>query len=111
MWMNVCYVFLNIKNLSGGAFKKKKKNRWRRCQRKTYGWICNSLLSCESPCCPVWNGTQGQEGSELGLRKMLQGVYLFIVFELSLFIPSSPSTELGNAKSLKYSVPCPHSLS
>lgn len=25
MWMNVCYVFLNIKNLSGGALKKKKK--------------------------------------------------------------------------------------
>ena len=31
----------------------------------------------------MWNGAQGQEGSELGLRKMLQGVYLFIAFELS----------------------------
>ena len=27
MWMNVCYVFLNIKNLSGGGLKKKKKKQ------------------------------------------------------------------------------------
>lgn len=68
-------------------------------------------LSCQSPCCPVWDGAQGQEGSELGLRRMLQGLYLFITFELSLFIPSSPPTELVNApKSQKYSVPCPPSL-
>ena len=54
-------------------------------------------LSCQSPCCPVWDGAQGQEGSELGLRRRLQGLYLFITFERSLFIPSSPSTELVNA--------------
>ena len=51
------------------------------------------------------------EWCELGLRKMLQGVYLFIAFELSFFISSSPSTELGNTKNQKYSVPCPHCLS
>lgn len=111
MSVNVCYVLLNIKNLSGGGLKKKKKKQMEKMPEENLGLDLHFQLSCQSPCCPVWDGAQGQEGSELGLRRMLQGLYLFITFELSLFIPSSPPTELVNApKSQKYSVPCPPSL-